>query len=279
MSLNLANQQELASQWFQKLRDDICDEFVAIEKEAGFSSIFNKTPWNREEGKGGGGLISLMKGEVFEKVGVNFSEVHGTFEADLVGVKGGTKFWAAGVSVVAHMLSPLIPTVHMNTRFICTENDSAFKQWFGGGADLTPTFPFDEDTALFHSTLKTACDKFSPTYYPKYKADCDNYFYIPIRKEHRGVGGIFCDYLDTGNWEEDFAFIQEIGKAFLDCYPQIVRRHYKKSWSAEEKEAQLYKRGRYVEFNLIYDKGTHFGFKTGGNTEAILMSMPPTVKW
>ncbi len=279
-----------ASNWFKSLRDDICSEFEKVETELESASPqgqFECKPWSRpktnepnESGSilNGGGEISLMRGRVFEKVGVNISEVHGSFAPEFVDKIPGAKendgqFWAAGISLVAHMQSPLVPAVHMNTRMIFTS-----KGWFGGGADLTPMIENEEDTKDFHSALKACCDKHNPDYYDEYKAWCDRYFYLPHRDEPRGIGGIFYDYLDK-NWETDFAFTQDVGRCFLDIYPQLVRKSMHKPWTAEQREAQLIKRGRYVEYNLLYDRGTQFGLKTGGNTEAILMSLPPEVKW
>jgi len=267
--------------WFAQLRDRICATFEAIEDEAGAQpGRLGRTAGDRPEG--GGGVISLMKGQVFEKVGVNISVVDGAFSPDFAkqmhGAGGDGKFWAAGISLVAHLRSPKVPAVHMNTRMIMTT-----RGWFGGGGDLTPLQPGTaaaaEDAAFFHAAYKAACDTHSPDYYPKFKAWCDEYFYLPHRKESRGAGGIFYDYLESGAPEEDFAFTRDVGEAFLAAYPAIVRRRRDEKFTAEEREAQLVRRGRYVEFNLLYDRGTTFGLKTGGNTEAILMSLPPEVKW
>jgi len=278
--------QQLAAAWFRELRDQLCTEFEKIEQEYATSShphipisSFTRTPWQRPEG--GGGEMSIMKGGVFEKIGVNISSVHGEFSEamrkEIPGANEHPNFWAGGISLVAHPCSPLVPAVHMNTRMIVI-GDGA-KQWFGGGADLTPVYPVETDTDDFHAALKDACDAFDPNYYPKYKKWCDEYFFLKHRGEPRGVGGIFYDYLNSGDWPKDFAFTQAVGKAFAKIYPTLVRRHMHKSWTPEQRQRQLVKRGRYVEFNLLYDRGTRFGLMTGGNVDAILMSLPPEVKW
>ncbi len=359
----LTQQQSLASNWFRSLRDQICAEFEKMEQQFtshldaggqqtdpalsmlhGASSkqapeaiiskpgAFIKTPWSRDQG--GGGEMSQMLGRVFEKVGVNISTVYGEFSEqfrkEIPGAADMPYFWASGISLVAHMCSPLVPAVHMNTRMIAV-SDQSFesgvwslenndlpttklqtpnsKSWFGGGADLTPMFPVEKDTQDFHSAFKTTCDRFDPAYYPKFKAWCDEYFFLKHRNEPRGIGGIFYDYLSPKNphphplperaresltapspsqgegreegksWNDLFTFTQEVGKTFLAIYPEIARRHMFKPWTAEQREHQLKKRGRYVEFNLLYDRGTRFGLMTGGNVDAILMSMPPEVKW
>lgn len=271
----------LAEKWFRDLRDQIRNRFEELEAQlTGTNSDlpagkFEVSTWERPGG--GGGEMSVMKGRVFEKVGVNISTVHGQFSEEFKKAIPGTEqsgdFWASGISLVAHMRSPLVPAVHMNTRHIVTG-----KSWFGGGADLTPMYPDEKDTETFHAALKTACDKHDPSYYPRFKQWCDEYFYLPHRQESRGVGGIFYDKLDD-NWDANFAFTQDIGRAFRDVYPEIVKTHMDKPWTADQREHQLIKRGRYVEFNLLHDRGTTFGLKTGGNTEAILMSLPPEVKW
>jgi len=284
MSVEIRKQ--TATSWFQTLRDQICTAFERIEDELQGTEHahlpagrFERKIWTREEG--GGGEISLMRGRVFEKVGVNISTVHGHFAEDfrkqIPGANDDGAFWASGISMVAHMRSPLAPAVHMNTRHIVTS-----KAWFGGGADLTPMF-FDspqavEDKKTFHAAFKSACDKHDASYYEKFSKWCDEYFYLKHRHEPRGVGGIFYDYLEA-DWDKDFAFTQDVGRTFLDIYPRIVRASMEKSWTPEQREHQLIRRGRYVEFNLLYDRGTTFGLKTGGNTEAILMSLPPEVKW
>ena len=285
------DRQKQASAWFRTLRDRICAEFEAIEDELKSgdqpAGRFVRKPWDREKTDqpnssgsvlNGGGEISLMHGRVFEKVGVNISEVWGTFAPEFAAKIPGAdesngEFWAGGISLVAHPQSPLVPAVHMNTRMIVTA-----KTWFGGGADLTPVFPDAADTAAFHGALKDCCDRHDPAYYNKFKEWCDRYFFLPHRNEPRGIGGIFYDYLEK-DWQADFDFTRDVGETFKSIYPALVRKSMHKPWSAEQREAQLIKRGRYVEFNLLYDRGTQFGLKTGGNTEAILMSLPPEVKW
>jgi coproporphyrinogen III oxidase len=277
----------LAADWFRSLRDRICAAFEAIEDELAGTHAelpagrFERKSWERpdpEHGEGGGGEMSIMRGRVFEKVGVNISTVHGVFSPEfrkqIPGAAGDGQFWASGISLVAHMRSPLVPAVHMNTRHIVTS-----QSWFGGGADLTPTFPDPGDSAAFHAALRGACDAFDADYYPRFKRWCDEYFYLPHRGEPRGIGGIFYDNLNTGDWAKDFGFTKAVGEAFLEVYPRIVRRHMNESWTPEQRRQLLVKRGRYVEFNLIHDRGTLFGLKTGGNTEAILMSLPPEVIW
>jgi coproporphyrinogen III oxidase len=273
-----------ARQWFEELRDRICAAFEAIEREAGSDAAFEYIPWERETGdgsEGGGGTRGVMKGKVFEKVGVNVSTVSGTFAPDFAqtihGAEENPGFTATGISLVAHMANPHVPAVHMNTRFLTTT-----KAWFGGGADLNPPIPYEEDTAEFHAAFRAACAAHNPTYYERFSKWADEYFFIPHRGVARGVGGIFYDHLECDGehaWERNFAFTQDVGRAFLDVFPKIVRRRMGLAFTEAEKQAQLEWRGRYVEFNLVYDRGTLFGLRTGGNVDAILMSLPPEVKW
>ena len=282
--------------WFESLRDKICTAFVQIEQEScerktpvlrerTAAGQFKRKTWQRqnEDGSpGGGGTMSLMSGRVFEKVGVNVSTVEGTFTPafaqTIPGAAEDPRFFATGISLVAHMCSPLVPAVHFNTRMIITTQG-----WFGGGGDITPMFPASDEAAhdaeLFHNALQNACEKHDPGYYPRFKKWCDEYFFLPHRDEPRGLGGIFYDRLNSGEVAADFAFTKDVGLAFLESYPAIVQQRMTLPWSEEQREAQLIRRGRYVEFNLLHDRGTLFGLKTGGHTEAILMSMPPEVKW
>jgi len=278
--IELDPQQAAARTWFESLRDRICAEFEAIEREAGSDASFEYTPWNRVDPSGepgGGGVMGVMKGRVFEKVGVNVSTVGGTFEGEFAksihGAGDDPRFFATGISLVAHMANPHVPAVHMNCRFLNTT-----KRWFGGGGDLNPPLPIEEDTADFHATMKAACDAHDPAHYPRFKEWAETYFYIPHRKVGRGVGGIFFDHLD-GDFDTNFAFTRDVGEAFLEAYPRIVRRRMDTPFTAADEARMLEWRGRYAEFNLVYDRGTLFGLKTGGNIDAILMSLPPRAVW
>jgi coproporphyrinogen III oxidase len=273
--------QQTSKLWFEELKNKICASYEKIEEDYAKSFAiepgkFVKKEWTRTEG--GGGLSSIMKGNVFEKVGVNISSVHGEFSQGfrdkIPGASDNPNFFATGISLVAHMKSPLVPAVHFNTRYIETT-----KYWFGGGADLTPTFIDETETDKFHAAFKNCCDQHDANYYEKFKKECDDYFYLRHRNEPRGIGGIFFDYLDNNNFQQDFHFVQSVGNAIFSVYPEIVKDKMYLPWTEEQKEQQLIKRGRYVEFNLLYDRGTAFGLATGGNVEAILMSLPPEVKW
>ena len=285
---------ERAAAWFTALRDRICAAFEALEdaQDTGpFADLppgrFERRETRREaEGDGGGGVMAIMReGRVFEKVGVNISTVYGTLSEaarrsltarkEIPGLDEDPRFWASGISLVAHMRSPLTPAVHMNTRMFWTPG----AWWFGGGADLNPAIPDDADTAFFHEELKRACDAHDPTYYPRFKKWADEYFLIRHWNEPRGVGGIFFDDLSTGDWERDFAFTCAVGEAFIAAFVPITERHMRTPWTEEQREIQLVKRGRYAEFNLVYDRGTRFGLETGHNPEAVLMSLPPVAKW
>ena len=283
----LDEQQQAARTWFESLRDRICAEFEAIEREAGSDASFKFTAWDRadpENGPGGGGVRGQMNGKVFEKVGVNVSTVGGRFSpefaASIHGAQDDPSFFATGISLVAHMANPHVPAVHMNTRFLVTT-----KRWFGGGADLNPAIPYQDDTDAFHARMRAACAAHDPTFYPRFSKWAEDYFYLPHRDVPRGVGGIFFDHLECfepgqgPTFDANFAFTRDVGEAFLDIFPKIVRGRRDTPFNEEDLAALLEFRGRYVEFNLLYDRGTLFGLKTGGNIDAILMSLPPSAAW
>jgi coproporphyrinogen III oxidase len=274
------DEQREARGWFESLRDRICSAFEEIEREAGSEATFAYAPWERldpDGSPGGGGVRGLMKGAVFEKVGVNVSTVGGRFSpefaATIHGAEADPSFFATGISLVAHMANPHVPAVHMNTRFLTTT-----RRWFGGGADLNPPIPYEEDTAEFHARLRAACAAHDQTFYERFSKWADEYFFIPHRGVHRGVGGIFYDHLEAP-FEASFAFTRDVGEALLDVFPRLVRKRMNTPFSEADKARQLEWRGRYAEFNLIYDRGTSFGLRTGGNVDAILMSLPPEARW
>ena len=274
--MNEELKKNLARDWFKILQDMLCLEIEKIEKN---KVIFESRSWKRNKvrDEGGGEYRILTNGKVFDKVGVNFSEVYGKFSKEfknkIPGTNSSSKFWASGISVVMHMKNPHIPAMHFNTRFIYTSHG-----WFGGGVDVTPCFNDKKLKKWFHAEIKKCCDRHNKTYYKKYKKWCDKYFYLPHRKESRGIGGIFFDY-KKNNWKKDFSFVRDVGISFKRIFEEIIKNNNKKKWNKNEKEIQYQKRGRYVEFNLLYDRGTKFGLQTGGNVEAILMSLPPTAKW
>ena len=283
----LDEQQQAARTWFESLRDRICAEFEAIEREAGSDATFAFTPWDRTDPDGepgGGGVRGQMNGKVFEKIGVNVSTVGGRFSpefaASIHGAQDDPSFFATGISLVAHMANPHVPAVHMNTRFLVTT-----RRWFGGGADLNPAIPYQDDTDAFHARLRAACAAHDPTFYPRFSKWAEDYFYLPHRGVPRGVGGIFYDHLECAEpgqgptFEDNFAFTRDVGEAFLDIFPKMVRSRRDAPFDDEDMRRLLEFRGRYVEFNLLYDRGTLFGLKTGGNIDAILMSLPPLAAW
>jgi coproporphyrinogen III oxidase len=285
--LDLDDQQEAARAWFESLRDRICAAFEQIERESASDAAFVYSPWERTDvtgEPGGGGVRGQMIGKVFEKVGVNVSTVGGQFSPEFAqgipGAEDDPRFFATGISLVAHMTNPHVPAVHMNTRFLTTT-----KRWFGGGADLNPAIAYAEDTEAFHARLRAACAAHDPTFYPRFSKWADEYFWLPHRGVPRGVGGIFYDHLECfepgkgATFDANFAFTRDVGEAFLDSFPKIVRKRMEMPFTDQDMEQLLEFRGRYVEFNLLYDRGTLFGLKTGGNIDAILMSLPPMAKW
>ena len=282
MNQNIYLKKKLTSEWFHQLQQVICHEFEKIETNFGKKTrqrpkYFKRKNWKKSPNNGGGTYAIIKDGLLFDSVGVNFSEVsgkfHKKFKSQVLGTTKNPSYWASGISVVAHMKNPKIPAIHFNTRFIVTSIN-----WFGGGMDATQSIKDNNEKKLFHKKIKLMCDKYNKNYYPKYKKWCDNYFYLPHRNESRGIGGIFFDY-KKDSWEKDFNFVKDVGLCFLDCAKTIIERKMYSKWTIKQKDEQLIKRGRYVEFNLLYDRGTKFGLNTGGNVEAILMSLPPNAKW
>lgn len=278
----MENQKQQAAAWFQNLQADLCAKLEALEPNG---AVFETTEWQRgkHDEDQGGGTMAMLRGDIIEKAGVHFSEVYGEFSPEfrknVQGAEENPAFWASGISVIVHPRNPHAPTAHMNTRMVVTTQN-----WFGGGGDITPMLDRARhqdhpDTRDFHAHLKRACDKHHPDYYAKFTAECDSYFFLPHRNETRGTGGIFYDHLNSGDWDADFAFTQDVGRAFCEVYPQIIARQCDVAFSEDDRHEQMRRRGRYVEFNLLYDRGTMFGLKTGGNVDSILSSMPPLVMW
>ena len=274
--MDLEIKKELASNWFKMLQESICESINKLEKK---NAKFKSTNWKRnlKKDEGGGEYRILKNGKIFDKVGVNYSKVYGKFpkklQKNIPGAKKNPRFWASGISVVMHMKNPQIPAMHFNTRYICTTQD-----WFGGGMDITPSKNDQNEKKDFHKILKKMCNRHNKNYYSKYKKWCDKYFYLPHRKEPRGIGGIFFDY-KKNNFEKDFKFVRDVGVTFQYIFQKIIKKKMKRKWTSKDKELQYIKRGRYTEFNLLYDRGTKFGLQTGGNIEGILMSLPPLAKW